>query len=107
MKSEFKGRVTDDGKPLALKQSQIASHFSRRAAKLKKAGIDAMLKATDDDGGDDAAAHDDDDDDDDETENYNDYTCPELRKLLKARGLDDRGKKAALVARLEADDGSD
>ena len=69
-----------------------------------------MLKATNDDGDDDSDdddGDDDDGDDDDEAENYSDFRCPELRKLLKARGLNDQGLKADLIARLEADDASD
>ena len=44
MKEHFKNQVDPvTGRPLVVKQSQIRAYFSRRAAKIKRDGIDAAL----------------------------------------------------------------
>ena len=104
MKAEFGRRRGEDGRSLVLKQSQIRSYFSRRAASMKRVAVDAVLRGDDD--GDDlnaaaaAAADDDDDDDDDE---YDGFKVQELKVMLQGRGLSATGRKSELISRLRAD----
>jgi hypothetical protein len=60
---------------------------------------------------DDADADDDDsddeDDDDEADDDYNEWSLPQLRAELEDRGLESKGRKNTLVARLEEHDASD
>ena len=103
MKLKFGAALGDDGRPLYLSQQQIRSWFSRRAAKLKRAAVEAALAADAEeedtgasaDGNEDEDASDGDDDDD-----LNAMTVAVLKQCLRQRGLKVSGLKAELIDRL-------
>lgn len=61
----------------------------------------------DEDNEDEDEDEEDEEDEVEEVEDYNDYSIAQLRKEADRRGLDTKGNKKALVARLEEDDESD
>jgi hypothetical protein len=105
MKEEFGRRLGKDEHSLVLSQAQIRGYFSRRAASLKRAAVDASLRG--DDAAADAAADADDAADEGGGENddeYEGFKVAELQEILRARELAVSGVKAVLIARLRADD---
>ena len=98
MKIEYGRRLNKDGHSLALKQSQIRSYFSRRAAALKRVAVDKVLNS---DGGDDDAQGEDELPLNTEATDYSAFKVAELKTMLRAHKLEVSGRKADLIQRLK------
>lgn len=77
-----------------------------RADLVDEKPLEAPVGAQNDDN-EDAPGDEDADASEEDLESYEDLTNDELRTELENRGLDTDGKKAILIARLEADDESE
>jgi hypothetical protein len=97
MKTELGRKLGADGRSLVLTQAQIRGYFSRRAASMKRSAVDAVIGGDDGDNGNDEDVGDGDDE-------YESFKIPELKAMLREKSLDEKGRKAELIARLRADD---
>ena len=101
MATKFARKLGDDGKSLVLKLAQIRGYFSRKAAALKRNAVEASLR--DDDDVDECADVGPADADHDVAE-YGKLTVRELKEALEVHEAPTTGRKADLVARLDAID---
>ena len=96
MKEHFKNQVDPvTGRPLVVKQSQIRAYFSRRAAKIKRDGIDAALASVRSGAADDAGEGGESDED-----GLRDLKVEELKEMCRQRELKLGGKKSELIDRI-------
>ena len=96
------------GVPFVMGGTQIFNWLKRRWATQKAAGINLATAAAAAAADDEEGEVEEEDSDDGGLEDYQSMTVAALRSLLKAKGLSSKGKKDALVHRLQEEgDGSD